>query len=306
MCSSKNIKRVICQLLDVDEKDITYIAQLGGLTNKNYRVKVNKKSYVVRFPGKGTNEMINRKNEYICTDLARKIGIDPGLVYFNDETGIKICNYVLDAETMNCKSLKFHHNMAFAAQLLRRLHSCNVTIPVFFDVFQVIKDYENLLNRSDSDFFPDYDEIRNKIIALKGFEKDLGNVVVPCHNDPVPENFIKSRKNNKMFLVDWEYAGMNDPAWDLAAISIECGFAESDDKQFMSLYLDSPPKMELITRFLINKIYVDFVWSLWGKLRSASGDDLNSTKDFDVYARNRYERAKINMENFQNRFKVKL
>lgn len=300
MCSFRNIKRNICQLLDVNEKDITYITQLGGLTNKNYKVKINKGRYVVRLPGKGTNKMINRKNEYICNSLAIKLGITPELVYFDDKSGIKICSYISDAGTMNSKSLKLYHNMKLAAQLLRRLHTCGATTSVIFDVFDVIKNYENLLMKSNSDFFPDYEDIRKKVMALNVLEEKLDiNTIVPCHNDPVPENFIKSCKTGKMFLIDWEYAGMNDLAWDLAAISAECGFTERDDKMFIRLYLDVPPKKDFIIRFLINKIYVDFVWSLWGKLRSVSGDDVNGITNFDVYARHRFERAKMNIDNFK-------
>jgi len=111
----------------------------------------------------------------------------------------------------------------------------------------------------------------------------------PCHNDLVPENLVKSG-DGKVFLIDWEYAGMNDPMWDIAAHSLECEFTPEDEELFLSLYLqqDEIP-LEIQQRVIMNKIFQDFLWSIWTIIKEAKGDD------FGQYGINRFNRARENL-----------
>ena len=89
--------------------------------------------------------------------------------------------------------------------------------------------------------------------------------LVPCHNDPLCENWVQGA--DKLYLLDWEYAGMNDPMWDLADVSIEAGYTQTQDNQLLESYLQRKPTGEEQRRFLANKIYVDYLWTLWAKTR---------------------------------------
>lgn len=112
----------------------------------------------------------------------------------------------------------------------------------------------------------------------------MGVPLCPCHNDLVPENLVKSG-DDKIYLIDWEYAGMNDPVWDLAAHSLESSFSSKDDELFLSLYFTEGITDEIRTRFMMHKIFQDFIWSLWTVYREAEGDD------FGDYGINRHNRA---------------
>ena len=93
-----------------------------------------------------------------------------------------------------------------------------------------------------------------------------------------------------MYLVDWEYAGMNDPMWDLADVSIEAEMNEVMDKKLITRYLGQEPLKDEIFRFQANKIYIDFLWSLWGKTRVP----FEGTA-MEQYAMDRYNRLKQNL-----------
>lgn len=284
----EKIRSIFEEKLNISFADGT-VNRLGGLTNFNYKVDVAGKSYVVRLPGKGTESLINRHDEYLATKLTNEIRIDAENIYFDASTGIKVSRYIEEAVTMNESLVKETPNMEHIARVFHKLHHCGKSIPVNFDVFDKIVEYENLLNAEEGDFFwPDYSEIRKEIYGLKSLYQSFSVRPVICHNDPLCENFVLGR--NGMYLVDWEYAGMNDPMWDLADIFIEGSFNECEEALFKSYYFNVEASEEEEMRILMNKIFLDFLWSLWGKQRYACGEDLND------YANMRYERAKENLK----------
>ena len=112
--------------------------------------------------------------------------------------------------------------------------------------------------------------------------------LVSCHNDTVPENFIKS--GTKIYLIDWEYSGINDPIWDLAAISIESKLNKEDENKLLNYYFGRKPTKEEKLRMHINKIYQDFLWSIWAILKEAKG------VTFGSYGLDRFNNAKQRLE----------
>ena len=135
---------------------------------------------------------------------------------------------------------------------------------------------------------------KRNVLARIIREYDLKDIIddiklVPCHNDTVSENFIKN-KENKMYLIDWEYAGMNDPMWDLAAYCLENNFTENEEELFLKIYFRGNIEDKYKKRILINKIYQDFLWSIWTTIKEANGEK------FGDYGISRYNRAKINLE----------
>jgi thiamine kinase-like enzyme len=113
--------------------------------------------------------------------------------------------------------------------------------------------------------------------------------LAPCHNDLVPENFVKSGNDN-IYLIDWEYSGMNDPMWDVAAYSLESGLSIEEEEIFLSLYFngDGVP-LNVQQRLLMNKVFQDFLWSIWSIIKEAKGDD------FGTYGFDRFNRAIKNL-----------
>jgi thiamine kinase-like enzyme/choline kinase/predicted transcriptional regulator len=285
------IKENLSAALSIKPDDVTAIQPFGGMTNKNYKVAIGDKEYVLRIPGNGTEKMISRKEEKINSSLASEVGIDTELLYFNDETGIKVSELIPNAETLNSKTAKREDYMTLTAGILNKLHHSDIKMANTFNVFEKIEEYEHLLKEVNGSTYNGYEKVRAQVMQLKKQFESMDIEFVPCHNDTVPENFVKSGEEG-IYLIDWEYAGMNDPMWDLAAHSLESAFSPEEEELFLTLYLGQEQiPDEIKVRVLMNKIYQDFLWSIWTNIKEAKGDD------FGTYGIDRFNRARVNLAN---------
>ena len=242
------------------------LSRMGGLTNHTYKVTMeNGDEYVVRIPGEGTEEMIVRGDEMISTKLACDLGVDAEMLYFG-ENGAKVTRYISNAETMSAETICDPVRIKQVAEIFKKMHSCGVDTKIPFEVFEMAMSYEKIVFDKNVPMFSDYDTVKAEVMAIKS---EIDSVIdvkkVPCHNDPLCENWVVG--DGRMYLIDWEYAGMNDGMWDVADISIEAGFNSECDKLLLSAYLEREPDKKDEKHFLASKIYVDFLWTLWAKAR---------------------------------------
>lgn len=289
------IKSLLTTILDIKLVDIDEIEVLGGMTNKNYLVIINNKKYVLRIAGAGTTSIINRYFEKINAKEASKIGVDKELIYFNEETGVKISEYIERAETLNPETSKKSGNLLLTSNLLRKLHTSDIKFENRFNVFNEIEKYEKLIKNKNLLYnkYENYLENRKKIFGLDEILKQNKMIIKACHNDTVPENFIKNDKN-EIFLIDWEYSGMNDPMWDLAAHSLESNFSSREENIFLENYFEKNIKKEDILRIECYKVLQDFLWSIWTILKEENGDD------FGTYGVDRYNRGILKLREIIN------
>lgn len=285
---TQKLKEMLVNSAGFNEEDITEIIPAGGMTNKNYKATIDGDEYILRVPGFGTEDMISRRDEKFSAEIANKLELDTPLIYFNEETGIKVSKFISNSETLNGTSAKREENMRLVTDILKKLHNSDVVMNNRFDVFEKIQHYEELLKKAGGYNFPDYNEVKEKVMNLENILEEIGYEIKPSHNDTVPENFIKG-PDDRLYLIDWEYGGMNDPMWDLAAHSIECNFSPKDEELFFRLYFGGEPNDNKKKRILIYKICQDFLWSIWTNIKEAKGDDFGS------YGPDRYNRAKENL-----------
>jgi thiamine kinase-like enzyme len=269
------------------------VERLGGLTNRTYHVtRPDHREYIVRIPGEGTQDMIDRTQEKASSELACRQGIDTDLLYFDGATGRKVTRCIPEAVTMNRDMMKREENAGMAAAVFRRLHDCREDTHVPFEVFDMAASYERIIEQKQVALYDDYDAVKQQVIAIKR-RTDQENVIekVPCHNDPLCENWVFSESEKKMYLVDWEYAGMNDPFWDLADLSIEAEFDAEQDRLFLEKYLGRKPTLAQQRHFLACKVYVDYLWTLWALTRVPyDGEPMQQWAD------ERYQRLKSNLQ----------
>lgn len=285
----QNLKEIVSDCMKVHIEKIKDITPIGGMTNKNYKVEVDGEFFVLRVPGNGTEEMISRADEIRNAVYANEVGVDAELVYFNEESGVKISRFIANAETLTADAAKKQYNMTKVCNILRKLHTCERAMDNDFDIYGKIEKYERLAKAVNGKFFDDYAEVKVKVYKLKEIMESLDAKLTPCHNDTLADNFIKSGEE-EMYLIDWEYAGMNDPMWDLAAHSVESEFNEDEEELLLRTYFQGDVEDKYKKRVLINKIYQDFLWSTWTNIKEAKGDD------FGTYGIDRYNRAKRNLD----------
>ncbi len=257
------VKELLYKVLKTD--DYSAISRMGGLTNRTYKVTVNGDDYVVRIPGEGTEELINRRDEMVSTRLACDLGVDAELLYFGDD-GSKVTRYIKDAVTMSSETLKDDENIKRMADIFKKVHTSGVNTGVPFEVFEMASGYEKIISDNNVPMYDDYNEIKQHVMAVKTeIDALIGADKVPCHNDPLCENWVLG--TDRMYLIDWEYAGMNDGMWDVADVSIEAGFDGACDEKLLTAYLGRTPDEKDKKHFLASKIYVDYLWTLWAKTR---------------------------------------
>ncbi|MDH6366302.1 MULTISPECIES: choline/ethanolamine kinase family protein [unclassified Breznakia] len=280
----KNDKNQILKLVQkiFNEKEALSIDRLGGLTNHTYRVDLLTGCYVFRLPGEGTEELIDRKNEKTSTTLSSKLGIDTEIIYFDDD-GKKITPYIPNAITMSDESLRKEDNLERVAKIFKVLHNSRTNTGVEFNVMKIANEYETFIKNHKVELPRNFDFYKKMVGDLYKKYKLTDNQLVPCHNDPLCENWIRS--GDRMFLIDWEYAGMNDPLWDIADVSIEANYTTEHDELLLKAYKGKVTN-ELKKRFLLNKVLIDYLWSLWGWTR------VPFEKEMVDYAIPRYERMK--------------
>lgn len=258
------VKELMLKVLGTDE--YADLSRMGGLTNHTYKVTLKSgEEYVVRIPGLGTEELIVRSDEKVSTKLACDLGIDAQLLYFGDN-GAKVTKFIPNAITMSADTLHEPAHIEQVAQIFKKLHNCKADTKVPFEVFEMAEGYEKIIADKNVSMFDDYREIKAQVMGIKAEIDAAVNIVkVPCHNDPLCENWVEG--DGLMYLIDWEYAGMNDGMWDLADVSIEAGFDDICDKMLLQAYLGKSPDRIEEKHFLASKIYVDYLWTLWAKAR---------------------------------------
>ncbi|AGX45109.1 NTP transferase domain-containing protein [Clostridium saccharobutylicum] len=282
-----NIKSIVCEALKVEEGDITEVTPAGGMTNKNYRICVKGIRYILRVAGAGTSQMINRNTEMFNSAIASEKGYNVEVPYFNLETGVKISKFIENAETLTHRSIKKEDNLKQVTTILRSLHECkDFHMDNEFNAFRELEKYEKILRSDNGEFFEDYNEVREKVMGLEEELRKCNRVFVPSHNDLVSENFVKDTEG-RIYLIDWEYSGINDDMWDLAALSLENEFSQDDIDLMFRLYFNGKEADENSRRrLLIHQICQDTLWAVWTLIKEAEGDD------FGTYGIDRYNRAK--------------
>ncbi len=290
----EDVKQTFAKITGCDISEITDIYRMGGLTNKNYCITWNGTSYAFRIPGVGTEKFIDRYEEGINSQLVSDLGVDKKLYFYDKETGIKIAHMIAQPETLTAKLVKTPENMKKIAELLRTLHQSNVEMKNRFNVFEKIDLYLSCISPGEK-LYEGFEGFRHEIKLLKAEYELWDTKIVPSHNDCLPENFIKSGENNKIYLIDWEYSGSNDPMFDVAAICLEADFSADEEELFLQAYFQSEKVSEDQKKsFLINQIFQDFVWSIWAT-------QIESL--FSSYGQDRFDRGLKNLEKYMRNYK---
>ncbi len=263
------------------------IERIGGLTNRNYKIMLGDQRYVLRLAGAGTSEYIDRAAEQHNARVAAAAGVSAEVLHFGVEEGTMLTRYIDDSLTMSEDAFKDLARVERAARAFARMHRFAQPFTGRFDVFAQIDEYLALLRRNNAKIPDGYDALQKEADAARQVLAERPAALAPCHNDPLAENFLDAP--GRMFLVDWEYAGMNDPMWDLGDLSVEAGFSPEQDEALLRAYFDGPPPSAQRGRMVLAKGLCDLVWTLWGLLQVMND---NPAEDFWAYSINRFERCK--------------
>lgn len=300
----------ICDTLHCNPNDISDIAVINaGLTNVSFKFTVGGIEYVYRHPGGTAGNLINRTAEMFSQLTAKSIGIDESVITMT-LGGWKLSYCVQDL--VECDFRKHPHQLDKGMEYLRRMHAVEVdpasikkkfaeiadTMPmtaqekeiyldalVRVDTDQMVKEFDDVqeglkLMRIASltkgnlikEFATEIEKVQQLDAYVKADAERLGYRKVCCHNDTYEPNFLATRQGG-LYLIDWEYAGLNYAANDLACFF--CRYMYTDDE--IETFLRSYFQRELTAdehRFYIAYIAIcGFYWMGWGLYKGSVGDD---------------------------------
>jgi thiamine kinase-like enzyme len=173
-----------------------------------------------------------------------------------------------------------------AARAFRRLHDSGARFACRFELFAMVDDYLKVLAGLDAALPEGYFDTLARAGEVRAALDAHPAALAPCHCDPLCENFLDT--GTRMWIVDWEYSGMNDPLWDLGDLSVEAGFGADQDEELLAAYFGGPPSAAARGRMVAYKAMCDLLWTLWGLIQHANA---NPAEDFWAYAANRFARC---------------
>lgn len=258
----------ICGVLHCEEKDIEHIHPIKtGLTNLSFFFTCKGKDYVYRHPGVGTNAYINRESEARSMETAGKLGLDDTFIYMDAKEGWKISYFVEDAKTLDYHNEK---QVKEAMRMLRRLHTAGVDTGFEFDIWKQVKTFEETLRASNRDDFTDAPDLAQMIEKLRGYTDADGVRKTLCHADSYDPNFLIG-KDGKMYLIDWEYSGMADPAVDLGTFIACSDYSVDEAKDLITTYFDEVPGDEVMRHYMAYAGILSYYWFVWSLYQDSVG-----------------------------------
>ena len=276
---------IISQALDVDTNSIANITVLKkGMTNRSFLFTCNNKKYIMRIPGEGTDQLINRKEE---ADVYRTImdkNICDDIAYINPDNGYKITEFLEDARV--CDPLNYE-DVKKCMKRLRSFHELKLKVKHEFDIFRQIEFYESLWEGTPS-IYKDYSITKLNVLSLKSYIDSRISEKVLTHIDAVPDNFLFVRKNGKeeIRLIDWEYAGMQDPHVDIAMFCIYSLYNKQQVDHLIDAYFTEGCDDGIRIKIYCYIAVCGLLWSNWCEYKRNLG------VEFGEYSVRQYRYAK--------------
>lgn len=272
----------ICEAFDIDSSEITDIQVLKkGMTNRSFLFEVHGERYIMRIPGEGTDQLINRQEEGQVYEVIRDLHLCDDIIYINPENGYKITKYLEDTHTCQIDDWA---ETARCMTVLRQFHHRHLEVDHDFDLFRQIEFYESL--RPGKSVFRDYEATKQRIMKLKPWLDSIEKERTLCHIDSVPDNFL-ILPDGTVRLIDWEYAGMQDPHLDLAMFCIYAMYNTREDvDHLIDLYFEKQCDPQTRLKIYYYIATAGLLWSNWCEYKASLG------QEFGEYALRQYRFAK--------------
>ena len=248
----------------------------GGITNKNFVVADRGDKFVVRVGDDIPQHQVMRFNERAASVAAHTAGLSPEVIH--SEAGILVLRFI-DGKTLGEEDVRQPDTLARILPLIRRCHTempKHIRGPILiFWVFHVLRDYAHTLRDGGSRHLPRLSALMDTAAEL---EAAVGPVeIVFGHNDLLPANFIDD--GNRIWLIDWDYAGFNSPLFDLANLATNNGLAPEQEDWLLSQYIGRAPGTELSRAYGAMKCASLLRETMWSMV-----SEIHSTLDFDYPA----------------------
>ncbi len=276
-----DVIRLISQVFSCEATEITDIRSLKkGMTNRSFIFKCKGKQYIMRIPGEGTDKMIDRNHEYAVYEQLKGKNITDPVVYMSPENGYKITEYIENTRT--CDSMNVE-DVKRCMEYLKNFHNLKLQVEHEFDLFGQIEYYESLWGKEKS-AYRDYQITKEHVYRLKNYIDRQPKEWALTHIDAVCDNFLM--KDEKIYLIDWEYAGMQDVHVDIAMFAIYTMYDREHVEKLIDFYFEGKASREVRIKIYCYIAVCGLLWSNWCEYKRICG------VEFGEYSLKQYRYAK--------------
>ena len=277
--------QVICEALGAQQNEVTNITVLKkGMTNRSFLFSCKDKKYIMRIPGEGTDQLINRRQEAAVYQTIAGRRICDEIAYINPENGYKITEYLEGARVCDAEN---EEDLQKCMKKLREVHGQKLRVDHSFDLFGQMEYYESLWEGTPS-AYKDYEKTKAHVLQLKDYIEANAGEWVLTHIDAVPDNFLFVEENGKeeIRLIDWEYAGMQDPHVDIAMFCIYSLYKKEQVDHLIDLYFEGNCDDRTRIKIYCYIAVCGLLWSNWCEYKRKLG------VEFGEYSLRQYRYAK--------------
>lgn len=280
------LEHALARIPELAGRSLTLAPLSGGITNRNFLVEASgtPERWVLRLAGNDTHLLgISREVEHAATVAAAGVGVGPEVTAFLRPEGWLVTRFI-EGSPVPAEAAREPAVLRRVADSLRRIHD-GPAIPGLFVPFRIVEAYRALALARGVPIPPEYElaaaTARRIELALLSSPSELR----PCHNDLLNANFIDD--GTRIRIVDWEYAGMGDPFFDLGNFSVNHDLCADDDAALLGAYDGGSVAPDRLARLTLMRIVSDFREAMWGVLQQGI-----STLDVDFrgYAAEHFER----------------
>ena len=278
--------RTICDALHADMAEITQVTVLKkGMTHRSFLFSCKGKRYITRIPGEGSAQVVGWRHEAAVYQAIREKNICDDIAYISPDNGYKITEYLADARVCNPEKAE---DVRRCMQRLREFHELRLTVAHTFDIFGQIEFYESLWNGAPS-IYKDYQQTKENVFSLRGYIDAHVQERVLTHIDAVPDNFLFVKRDDgseEIRLIDWEYAGMQDPHVDIAMFCIYALYDRRQVDETIAAYFPDGCSEAVRLKIYCYIAACGLLWSNWCEYKWTLG------VEFGEYSLRQYRYAK--------------
>jgi thiamine kinase-like enzyme len=248
----------------------------GGLTNNNYRVQTDEGGdYVVRVSEASTGLLaIDRENERVNTRAAGEAGVGARVIEAVPDAGVLVVEF-LNGRTLDIGDVRNPEMLPRIAEAVRRLHAIS-SFDGSFDMRKIRRYYLSVVQERGYRIPDDYLDLQQQIEELEHAMVPSAEVLVPCNNDLLAANFIDD--GERIWLIDYEYSGMNEASFELGNISSESFLDLAQTRLLVSSYWGRDSELKL-ARTRAWSLLARYGWTLWAAIQDGA-----SSIDFDFWS----------------------
>ena len=266
----------------MNSKDIVDIEVLKkGMTNRSFLFTCKGRRYIMRIPGEGTEQLINRQEEAEVYQMIAGRGICDNVIYMNPDNGYKITEFIENSRVCDVENV---NDLELCMEKLQEFHEMKLKVKHTFDIFRQIDFYESLWGGQPS-IYRDYTKTKENIFSLREYVDAHKEEYCLTHIDAVPDNFLFT-SDGDVRLIDWEYAAMQDPHVDIAMFCIYAMYDRMQVDRLIDIYFNGNCRSEVRIKIYCYIAICGLLWSNWCEYKRSLG------VEFGEYSLRQYRYAK--------------